>query len=263
MKYTVGFIGIGKMGGALLESVCKSISGDKVAAFDVDTQYGKQKTKDLGAVFTSLEDVARNSKYIFLGVKPNIIGNVLGDIKQYISDQTVLVSMAAGVSTDDIVLYTNLNKIIRIMPNTPVSACEGLVLYTYTGGVLQQEIDDFLGILKFAGMCDHIDEKFIDAAAALSGCGPAFVYMFIEGLADGAVKCGLSRDKALAYAKQTVLGSAAYALKTDKHPENLKDDVCSPGGTTIEGVLALEKGSFRHTAASAVVAAFEKTKLLK
>ena len=116
--------------------------------------------------------------------------------------------------------------------------------------------------MKHSGTLDLIDEKFIDAAAALSGCGPAFVYMFIDSLADGAVKCGLPRDKAMAYAKQTVLGSAYLAIKSDKHPEKLKDEVCSPGGTTIEGVLALEKASFRHAASSAVVAAFEKTKLL-
>ena len=122
---------------------------------------------------------------------------------------------------------------------------------------------EFLALLSSAGIVDKIDEKFIDAAAALSGCGPAFVYIFTEALAEGAVKCGLPRDKALLYAKQTVFGSAAMMLGSDKHPERLKDEVCSPGGTTIEGVLALEKGAFRATAASAVTAAFEKTAKLK
>ena len=123
------------------------------------------------------------------------------------------------------------------------------------------KIQNLIGKITHEGYI-AIDEKLIDAAAALSGCGPAFVYMFIDALADGAVKCGLQRDKALIYAKQTVLGSAYFSMNTDKHLDKLKDEVCSPGGTTIEGVLALEKGSFRHTVSSSVIAAFENTKLL-
>lgn len=263
MKYTAGFIGVGNMGGALFESVCNCVGGSNVAAFDTDEQKLLNKTRALGAAYADIDDVASNSKFVFLGVKPNIITAVAERIKNSISDNTVLVSMAAGVSTADVVAATGTEKVIRIMPNTPVTASEGTVLYCTASGVTQNENDEFCSLMCNAGLLDRIDEKLIDAAAALSGCGPAYVYMFIDALADGAVKCGLPRDKALLYAKQTVLGSAKLAINSDKHPEKLKDEVCSPGGTTIEGVMALEKGAFRHTVSQAVISAYEKTSKLK
>jgi pyrroline-5-carboxylate reductase len=148
------------------------------------------------------------------------------------------------------------------MPNTPVSVGEGTVLYTANSEVTDGEIADFKAAMKFAGVLDEIPEKLIDAASAVSGCGPAFVFMFIESLADGAVACGLPRDKALVYAEQTVLGAARLALESGKHPGELKDAVCSPGGSTIEGVRTLEEGAFRASAVDAVIAAYEKTKTL-
>ncbi|MEE1279588.1 MAG: pyrroline-5-carboxylate reductase dimerization domain-containing protein, partial [Oscillospiraceae bacterium] len=117
-------------------------------------------------------------------------------------------------------------------------------------------------ILSLSGKLDALDEKLIDAASAVSGCGPAFVYLFIQAMADGGVKCGLPRDKALAYAEQTVLGAAKLAIESGEHPEKLKDDVCSPGGTTIEGVRAMEEGKVRAAMIDAVTAAFEKSKKL-
>ncbi len=259
MKYTAGFIGVGNMGGALLDAVCKSVGGDKVAMFDLSKEKLKEKASKSGAVICSLEELVRESKYVFLGVKPNVICDVIESIKDYISKDTVLVSMAAGISLETVAKAAGSERIIRIMPNTPVSVGEGMILYCKGAATTDSDTAKFFSLLSSAGSVDYIDEKFIDAAAALSGCGPAFVYLFIEALADGAVKCGLSREKALSYAEMTVLGSAKLALASDKHPEQLKDAVCSPGGTTIEGVLALEKGSFRHTVASAVTAAYEKT----
>lgn len=261
MKYIAGFIGIGNMGGALLNAVSSS-TDDKVCAYDLNQKLLQEKSETTGCFSESLKDLCENSKYIFLGVKPNVITSVLGQIKDFISDETVLVSMAAGISIDTIVQNVNTKRVIRIMPNTPVTVGEGVVLYCTGEDVFESDISDFLKLMKNVGTIDSIDEKLIDAAAALSGCGPAFVYMFIDALADGAVKCGLSREKAILYAKQTVCGSAAFSLESDKHLEKLKDEVCSPGGTTIEGVLALEKASFRHAVSSAVIAAFEKTKLL-
>lgn len=259
MKYTAGFIGIGNMGGALVDAVCKTTDSKNIAIFDVCTLKAEEKAITTGAVNTSFEDVVSNSKYLFLGVKPNIIDKVASDIKKYLSNKTVIVSMAAGTCIDKISSALDSKRIIRIMPNTPVAAGEGMILYCTGETVTEEDLSGFTNLLEKAGVLDGIDEKLIDAASALSGCGPAFVYMFIEAVADGAVKCGLPRDKALLYAKQTVKGSACLALGSTKHPEQLKDEVCSPGGTTIEGVLALEKSSFRSSAASAVVSAYEKT----
>ena len=262
MTYKAGFIGAGNMGGALASAVYKVAQNIAVCDFD------KAKTDALAASMPSIavvdaDRVAKESRFVFLGVKPDAISKVASNIAPALSADTVLVTMAAGVSLKDISAAAKTDRCIRIMPNTPVAAQQGMILYCVGKGVSAEDEAEFLALLSGSGIVDKIDEKFIDAAAALSGCGPAFVYIFTEALAEGAVKCGLPRDKALLYAKQTVFGSAAMMLGSDKHPERLKDEVCSPGGTTIEGVLALEKGAFRATAASAVTAAFEKTAKLK
>jgi len=138
-----------------------------------------------------------------------------------------------------------------------------MILCSTYGGVTEAEINAFQNALEFAGKIDMIEEKFIDAAGSLSGCGPAFVYMFAEALADGAVECGIPRDKALSYSYQTLLGAAKMLIETGKHPATLKDEVCSPGGTTIAGVHALEDGAFRSSCMNAIKAAYKRTLELK
>ena len=264
MKYKAGFIGAGNMGGALLRAVVNAAGKDNVVFYDPDSSKADETQKETGATFDFSESVCLESKFVFIGVKPNIIGRVLDSLSKSFSDDTVIVSMAAGTSISEIESHVgNTKKIIRIMPNTPASVGAGMILYAANSNVTEGDEIEFLEIMKKTGVIDKLDEKLIDAAAALSGCGPAFVYMFIEALADGAVACGLPREKAMLYAKQTVLGASKLAIDSDKHPGALKDSVCSPGGTTIEGVLALEDGAFRGTCASAVVAAYEKTKRLK
>lgn len=264
MKYKAGFIGCGNMGGALLKAASSVLKKGEISFFDPCESKALATEKESGAVYLPFEEVCAESHILFFGVKPNIISGVLLKAKEYITSETLAVSMAAGFSVCDI--EENLGKdkkIIRIMPNTPASVGAGTVLYCTNANVTNDDAEMFLNIMSKAGFTDKIDEKLIDAAAALSGCGPAFVYMFTEALADGAVACGLPREKAVMYAEQTVLGAAKLALESKKHPGELKDAVCSPGGTTIEGVLTLENGSFRGTTASAVIAAFEKTKKLK
>ena len=263
MKYKAGFIGAGNMGGALLRAVAAAAGGENIAVYDVSAERAEHAASLTGATFTDAGDIYKNSKYVFFAVKPNVIENVIRDASSQIKKGTVIVSMAAGVSLSRIRNASGSDNVIRIMPNTPASIGEGVILYTAEGGVSADDLHGFLDIMSKSGIVDAIDEKLIDAAAALSGCGPAYVYMFIEALADGAVACGLPRDKALLYAKQTLIGAASLALTSGKHPEELKDAVCSPGGTTIEGVLALEQGGFRSAAASAVISAFEKTAKLK
>ena len=149
--------------------------------------------------------------------------------------------------------------IIRIMPNTPVSLGHGMTLFCKNDKVSDELSEGFEGIMSKSGRLDAIAEKLIDAASAVSGCGPAFVYMFIEALADGGVACGLPREKALLYACETLVGAAEMVKTGEKHPEELKDAVCSPGGSTIAGVHALEEGAFRACAANAVIEAYKKT----
>lgn len=262
-KYIAGFIGTGNMGGALALAAAKAAGGERLALYDINEEKAKALAQQTGAAFIPLKELCQSCEYIFLAVKPNVILGLLEEIKEDIPKDAVIVSMAAGIDLWSLNRFSELEKIIRIMPNTPAAVGEGVILYCLYDGVTSTEEKGFVELMSKAGITDRIPEYQIDAAAALSGCGPAFVFMFIEALADGAVAAGLPRDKALAYAKQTVMGSAAYAKASDKHPEQLKDEVCSPGGTTIEGVLALENGKFRSTVASAVSAAFEKTEKLK
>lgn len=258
----VGFVGTGKMGGALASAVISKVGGDKVMLADAQIEKAKAIADEYGCEFGSSNDVVKNCKFAFLGVKPQVMGTVADSIKKDISSDTILVSMAAGISIERIENMFGKRPVIRIMPNTPVSVGEGMILYCANELVKEVDIAEFVEMLSLSGRLDALDEKLIDAASAVSGCGPAFVYLFIQAMADGGVKCGLPREKALAYAEQTVLGAATLALKSGEHPEKLKDDVCSPGGTTIEGVRAMEENGVRAAMINAVTAAYEKSKKL-
>lgn len=252
----IGFIGCGNMGGAL----ARAASGE-IFLYDKNTDAADALATEIGGnAEGSAVALTEKCDMVFLGVKPNIVTTVLEEIKHSLDKTTVLVSMAAGVAIEKI--ETALGKqtpVIRIMPNTPAQVGEGMILVCKNAAVTDEVLDGFLSCMSGAGRLDVIDERLIDAASAVSGCGPAFVYMFIEALADGGVKCGLPRDKALLYAEATVKGAAALALSSGKNPGALKDAVCSPGGSTIEGVMALENGALRGTVMNAVAAAYEKT----
>lgn len=262
-KYIAGFIGAGNMGGALLRAVAAAVGGENIVFCDHNREHEQVLSAEVGALAADAETVASQSHFLFLGVKPNGISALGARVGGCLDAESVVVTMAAGVSSASVAADYGTDRVIRIMPNTPVAVGEGTVLYCSDIGIGTEEIDEFTSIMSHCGLLAPIDEKYIDAAAALTGCGPAYVYMFIEALADGAVKCGLPRASALLYAKQTVIGSARLALEGGKHPSELKDAVCSPGGTTIEGVMELERNSFRYAAANAVVAAYEKTAKLK
>ncbi len=265
--FKIGFIGCGNMGGALLCAAAKSVGGENILMFDPSEEKLNTLSKETSAKKATLEEVSSKAKYIFMGVKPQIFKNVLSDILPFLkqrNDKFIIVSMAAGVSIASIKEIAGEGvSVIRIMPNTPSSIGKGVVLVSPDETVTEAETKEFQAIMGNAGMTDVICESLIDAAGCVSGCGPAFVYMFIEAMADGGVLCGLPRDKALKYAAQTLCGAAQMVLSENKNPEELKDAVCSPGGTTIEGVRALEKGGFRSSAQEAVIAAYEKTLKLK
>lgn len=215
-----------------------------------------------GARAASNEEIARACDLIFLGVKPQMMAGMLEGIRPVLAarkDRFVLATMAAGLSCARIRELAGVScPVIRLMPNTPSAVGAGVVQYCGLDAA-QEELDAFAALLAPAGLVDRVDEGLIDAASAVSGCGPAFAYLFIEALADGGVACGLPRDKALAYAAQMAAGSARMVLESGKHPGALKDAVCSPGGTTIQGVRTLEERGFRAAAMDAVIAAYEKT----
>ena len=258
MKYDISFLGAGNMGSALLTAAAKT--GKALAVFDVDAEKAKALAGRTGAAVTDAADIAKNSRVVFLAVKPNIIENVCREQSGSLSPETLLVTMAAGKTIAEIASAAGTDRVIRIMPNTPAAVGRGLTVYACGSGVTAEDEALFKEALSFAGILDPLNEKLMDAAMALSGCGPAYVYMFAEALADGAVACGLPRDKADLYAAATLSGAAQMLLQSGSHPGALKDAVCSPGGTTIEGVLALENGAFRGNVAQAVKAAYNKTK---
>lgn len=267
MKYKFGFIGCGNMGGALCTAVAKTEKESAICVCD----GVKEKTDAFCSNFknitaTDLDELIAESEYVFLGVKPQSLPGLFDSIRDKLAKRKdiVLISMAAGKSISDIETFCGFSPaVIRIMPNTPVSVGKGVILYDFNDKTSEKALSDFTHALSGAGVLSRIPESKIDAAGAVSGCGPAFVYMFIEALADGAVLCGIPRSDALLYAAATIEGAAKLALESNEHPEKLKDNVCSPGGTTIAGVKALEEAGFRAAAINAVEAAYEKTLKLK
>lgn len=260
--FEYGFIGTGNMASALCKALVKSVSPKEILLSNRTMDKAQALANELGCEFADNKSVAVKCKYIFLGVKPQMLGVLAEEIKPYLEkrqDRFILVSMAAGRSTESITELFGSCPVIRIMPNVPCSVGEGMTLCTKNSLVTDEEYSEFFNAMKMSGKIEDIPEKLIDAASAVSGCGPAFVFEVIEALADGAVACGVPREKAYTFAAQTLLGSAKLMLRTCKNPAALKDSVCSPGGTTIEGVRKLEERGLRSALIEAVIASFEKS----
>ncbi|MBO4889034.1 MAG: pyrroline-5-carboxylate reductase [Firmicutes bacterium] len=257
----IGFIGSGVMGSALAKAVSRSGEGT-ILVSDVDTKKAEALAKELGGQTALNNEIAREADYIFLAVKPQYMAGMLEGIKDVLAareDRFVIVSMAAGLAIRRIKeLAGGDYPLIRIMPNTPASIGQGVVIVSPDQLVTEEEISLAMAMLSPAGKLVRLSEKQLDAGGSISGCGPAFVDLFVEALADGGVLCGVPRKEAMELAAQMVLGSAALILESGKHPGELKDMVCSPGGTTIEGVRVLENGAFRSTVMEAVIASYEK-----
>lgn len=251
------------MGGALAAAVAKS--GNAVFLSDSCREKAESLASEISAAATSTAEIIENCDMVFLGVKPQILSAVAKEISKKVEARKggiCLVSMAAGVTLSQLSELFKDTKIIRIMPNTPASVGAGVILYALGEKATEDDEALLCEALAFAGSLNRLDEKLIDAATAVSGCGPAFAYMFIEALADGGVKCGLPRDKAQKFAAEMLLGAAKLCLESGKHPGELKDAVCSPGGSTIAGVAALEDGAFRASVIDAVESAYARTKEL-
>lgn len=259
MKY--GFMGCGNMGGAVAKALSKA-----TREILVSDRSGKAKAlaEEWGIGYSGVWDIAARCDRIFIAVKPYMVKDVLAPLQGILEERKPLViTMAAGISMEELEAMAGTRlPIIRIMPNTPTAMGKGVIPYCYNDLVDEETLRDWRADMGFCGLLDPLEERLMDAASALSGSGPAFCYMFAEALADGAVACGLPRTKAMEYAAMTLAGSAEMLLATGKHPGALKDAVCSPGGSTIAGVLALEQGGLRAAAMEAVLAGFRKNKEL-
>ncbi len=257
-----GFIGVGNMGGALARAVRRNVPGDHLTLANRTRERAETLAEELGCAAGASIGVAEWADFLFLGVKPQVMRDLLSEIGPVLAkrrNRFVLVTMAAGMTIARIQeLAGGEYPVIRIMPNTPAAFGEGMTLYTRGTGVTEEEERQLLAAMAGAGQFSPLPERLMDAGAAVSGCGPAFVDLFIESLADGGVACGLSRSQAMELAIQTVLGSARLVQRSGQHPGALKDAVCSPGGATIQGVRPLEAAGFRSAVMEAVIASWEK-----
>lgn len=262
--YELGFIGTGNMGGALARAAAKS--GERMLLSNRTAEKASRLAAELGCAAGTNQEIAETCRFIFLGVKPQLLPALLAELNAPLAartDRLVLVSMAAGVTIDTIKQTLGLPcPVVRIMPNLPVALGKGVVLLSPDDTVTENELSALEAALKPAGLLMRMPEDKLDAGSAVSGCGPAFIYLYLDALANGGVRCGLPYPQALALAAQTMLGAAEMALTSGKHPGQLQSEVCSPAGTTIEGVRTLEQRAVRAAAIDAVTAAYKRTREL-
>ncbi len=259
----IGFIGAGNMASAIIAGMCKAefIKSEDIAVFDTDESKTQSLKKAFGVtVKTSAKEIAENCSIIVLAVKPNVIASVLSDIDSTVKERNPLfISIAAGKTTEYLLSCVSFTgRFIRIMPN--INALVGAAVSGYCGteNVTDEDMDFAESFCNCFGSAVKIDEKLFPIFSAIGGCSPAFTYMYIDALARAAVKNGMPKSQALAVAAQSVLGSAKTVLEASDHPWALVDRVCSPGGTTIEGVASLQNDGFAAAVMNAVQASFDK-----
>ncbi len=259
MKY--GFIGCGNMGGAIARALSR-----KTKDIAVSDRSGKAKAlaEELGVQYLDNASIAAECGRIFLAVKPHMMRDMLLPLKDMLARRKpLLITMAAGLEIRQIEDFVGTHlPVIRIMPNTPTSVGKGVIPYCANNLVTEEMVTDWLEDMSECGLLDPLEERLMDAASALSGSGPAYLYLMLEAMADGGVACGLPRAKAMDYAAMTMAGAAEIYLRTRTHPGALKDAVCSPGGSTIAGVRVLEQRGFRGAAMDCICAAYAKNKEL-
>ncbi|HJJ35546.1 MAG TPA: pyrroline-5-carboxylate reductase [Methanocorpusculum sp.] len=266
MEPSFGFIGTGNMGGALAVALAKTVSPSAIYLANRTRAKAETLASRIGAKVSDNATIAKSCTYVVLGVKPQMMEETLAELRPILAartDEFVLVSMAAALSTITIQTYAGGSyPVIRIMPNTPVGVGEGVIMYCYTGNA-KPFAPGFASSFSAAGLVDEIDEQYIDAGSVITGCAPAFADMFMEGMAEGAEKIGLPKEKIPQYVAQMLLGSAKLALESGEEFSALRIKVCSPGGSTIEGVKKLQELEFTRVIGEAVSASYHRTLEMK
>lgn len=264
--YKVGFIGLGNMGYAILKGLLRTDSKDNFTFTEISDERKSALSKELNVKYSNNNiELVKNSKYIVLAVKPQVYKEVMEEIKEYLTPENIIITIAPGFDTNTVKLLLGSNvRVVRSMPNTPALVGEGMSAVCFSGDKFEdREIEDIKNIFLSFGEIEILEEKLMDAIVPISGSSPAYIYMLIEAMADGGVLMGLPRKLAYKLASQSVLGSAKMVLETNTHPGELKDAVCSPGGTTIEAVATLEKYNFRSSIIEAMTSAYNKAKNMK
>ena len=267
MMKTIGFLGCGNMGGAIARAVCKATEPENVFLANRTAAKAETLAAELGCQTATNAEVAGDCDLIFLAVKPQMMEAMLEPLRFILAERTkrfVLCTMAAGLPMARIQEMAGSDcPVIRIMPNMPAAVGEGVIFYACSGNCDKAQQEAFLRYMAPAGKLFPLAEELHAAGSAVAGCGPAFAAIFLESMADGGVACGLPRASAIQYAAQMMLGTAKMVLETNQHPGVLKDSVCSPAGSTIQGVRTLEERGMRAAVLDAVTVAYEKNVELK
>ena len=266
MDQNIAFIGSGNMGKAIIGGIINSqlTAASNLHVFDIDANKCREMEHQFAIkVTSSAEEAAAVADILFIAVKPNIIPGLLPQLKPHLKPGCIVISIAAGVTLATLEQgLSGDHKIVRVMPNTPALVNCGMSSITPNANITPAELESVLAIFKSFGEAEVVSEYLIHSVVAVSGSAPAYAFMFIEAMADAAVLGGMPRAQAYKFAAQTLLGSAKMVLETGKHPGELKDMVCSPGGTTIEAVKVLEEQGFRAAVINAMQRCMEKSEAM-
>ncbi len=264
MNKTIGFIGCGNMGSAIVSGILNKgiLASEQVVVSDTNKEQVSKIAQAFGIRHGSNQDAAEQD-ILVLSVKPHVMEDILEEIKYFIRPDQIIITIAVGLTISFYKkILGNSIKFVRVLPNTPVAIGEGMSALSYQEPTMPEDVDLVQSLFDAIGKTIVIEEPLMNTVSALSGSGPALVDIFIEALADGAVRYGLPRQTAYEIAAQTLLGAAKLALETKQHPAVLKDQVCSPAGTTIEAVATLEKHGFRYAVIDAIGACVKKAETM-
>lgn len=262
----VGFIGTGNMGGALVRAASKAFDPARIYIANRTTEKSEMLASQTGCCVSTPEEIAKTCDFVFLGVKPQGMEALLSSLAPVFRERKegfTLVSMAAGLEIATLqAMAGGEYPVIRMMPNTPVAVGEGVILYDCARNVTEKAETFFVELFRCAGLRDKLPEQLMDAGTSVAGCGPAFAALFVEGLAKGAEALGLPPEKAALYATQMLWGTGKLIAQSGKSPEQIRREVCSPGGSTIEGVKAFQQAGLIEIAVQAVEKAYRRNKEL-
>ena len=260
----IGFIGCGNMGSAMIGGILKKgvFAKEEIIVSNLTEEVSRRSREKLGVVTTMDNcEVVKNVRIVILAVKPQFYEEVIREVKAFLTPEHIVIGIAPGKTLGWLEEKCEQPlKVVRLMPNTPAQVGEGMTGVCINERVTEEDLQEVLTITNSFGRTEVVPERLMDAVGAVSGCSPAYVFMFIEAMADAAVAQGMPRKQAYQFAAQAVLGSAKMVLETGMHPGELKDMVCSPAGTTIEGVRTLEKQGFRSAVFEALQACSDKGK---
>lgn len=262
-NFTISFIGSGIMAEGIISGVLRSkvVGPDQIIAAEPREFRGRELEERYGVHWTSDNaEAARQANLLVLSVKPQVLEKVLPDLVDQVAEDTLILSILAGVTIDRIARGIHTRRVVRAMPNTPAQIGQGITVWTATPDVQPNQLAQARAVLEALGEEEFVDsEDYLDMATALSGTGPAYVFMFMEAMIDAGVHLGFSRRIAEKLVYQTIRGSVEYAAQSGLHPAQLRNQVTSPGGTSAEAIYHLEKGSLRTVISRAIWAAYQRS----